>query len=168
MNDITPETRQRILLDLLNARHDVEALATAHDVPLETLAAWVQEPATQRSLNGLRLLADVQAQLYASRTRPAAVSRLLEMMHNEKGEFKPDDVRRACIELLRADIAVALVSAGAADEGPEVPEPDQFYVGDEGGERCRRDECRLERGDGWRRWSVCGRAMRSSGTGLSS
>ena len=122
------DSTSALLADVLEARHDVVALAAAHRMTPEALAAWAGRDATQRTLHGLCVLADVQTQLMLSRCRTLAVTRLVQQATQTPGDngepVSAEQARKACVDLLklemkraeRADRADTARLAGEADE----------------------------------------------------
>jgi hypothetical protein len=99
-----PHTRA-LLNDLANAEHDVLSLAERHGLSLEALVAWSQRPETRRALAGLCVLADAQAQVLLSRYRLVAATRLITQVTAEANALPPEQVRKACVDLLKTDLS---------------------------------------------------------------
>lgn len=116
---LSARRRGALLRDIFNAEHDVVALAEAHGLTPDALAAWAADAGNRQCLAGLCVLADVQTQLLLSRYRLLAATRLIRLATEEAEGVKPDDVRRACVDLLRLD----LKRAGGAGGGTEDDEP---------------------------------------------
>ena len=89
---------------------------------LAELAAWAADPANARTLEGLARLADTRAQMLLSGYRAAAAVRLIEIATDkEKGELS----RKACVDLLRADLGVfGPPSTGSNSTPPPAPDED--------------------------------------------
>ncbi len=124
MTDSLSHPADRALLaDVLEARHDVVALAEAHAMTPAELAAWAGAGATQRTLHGLCVLADVQTQLMLSRCRSLAVTRLVQQATQTPGDdgqpVSAEQARKACVDLLKLELKradAAAVGAGAGEE----------------------------------------------------
>lgn len=124
--------RSEMIRDIIEAQHDLTGLARAHDLSPDQMAAWIDEPANRRVLRGLCVLADLQTQVLLSRYRMLAVTRLIKLATSE-GEG--DIARRACVDLLRAD----LKRADGADEPEDQQRQDasalrEAIYGQEGGQ----------------------------------
>lgn len=115
-----PASSLILLHDLARAEDDILALGERHGVPLGKLAAWAGEPKTQRTVAGLCLLADLQTQLLLSRYRLVAASRLVQQATGQDEALTPEQVRKACVDLLKIELervsAVSLESAELLDD----------------------------------------------------
>lgn len=126
------ERTAALLRDIFAATHDLAALAEAHGMDPAALAAWANDEQHQAVLRGLCVLADFQAQLMLSRYRQLAVSELIRQAApapapgsgGADGEGRPavsaEQSRKACVDLLRADLKPVWVPKGAAG-GAVVP-----------------------------------------------
>lgn len=122
---VTAAQRRRLIEDIVSARHDLLALAEAHELSPQQLGAWISEPANYRLLAGLCVLADVQTQILLSRYRLVAAGRLIKLA-TEEGEG--DMARRACVDLLKLDLKRAggeVMTAGEDDD--TLPDPETLY-----------------------------------------
>lgn len=117
----------QLIQDMLHAEHDVLALAERYRLKPSDLAEWAIEPEHHRVLRGLCVLADLQTQLVLSRYRRLAAGRLIRLATDESDEKTAEVARKACVDLLRADMkradappqaAVAAVKALAETNGP--------------------------------------------------
>lgn len=116
--------RERLIADVFEARRDLSGLAEAHKLSPDELADWIGQEENQRCLTGLCLLADLQTQLMLSRYRQVAVTELIKQASGEGGASGGEGVsveqsRKACVDLLKADLKRAEVqvhSAAAADD----------------------------------------------------
>ena len=99
-------------------------IAAQVGLSLAELAAWAADPANARTLEGLARLADTRAQMLLSGYRAAAAVRLIEIATDkEKGEL----ARKACVDLLRADLGVfGPPGTGSSDTPP--PAPDEHAI----------------------------------------
>jgi len=95
------ERSLRMIEDIVHARHDLVALAKAHQVTPEQLAAWIGQGQTHHTLQSLCVLADIQTQLMLSRFRLVAAGRLIKLATDESDA---DIGRRACVDLLRLEL----------------------------------------------------------------
>lgn len=115
-----PASSLILLHDLARAEDDILALGERHGIPLGKLAAWAGEPKTQRTVAGLCLLADLQTQLLLSRYRLVAASRLVQQATGQDAALTPEQVRKACVDLLKIELervsAVSLETAEALDD----------------------------------------------------
>ncbi len=95
-------------------------IAAQVDLSLAELAAWAADPANARTLEALAKLADTRAQMLLSGYRAAAAVRLIEIATDkEKGELS----RKACVDLLRADLGVfGPPSTGGSNMPPSAPD----------------------------------------------
>lgn len=98
-----PTRYQKMLDDILQARHDLQGLAQAHGLSAAQLARWIDKPANQKTLAGLCLLADYQTQLLLSRYRSLAATRLIKLAGDEN-DGSAETARKACGDLLRLDL----------------------------------------------------------------
>ncbi|MFI4859508.1 MAG: hypothetical protein ACIAXF_02380 [Phycisphaerales bacterium JB063] len=111
-----PATSVVLLHELARAEDDVLALGERHGVGLAKLSAWAALPKTQRTVAGLCLLADLQTQLLLSRYRLVAASRLVAQATGQDDTLGPEQVRKACVDLLKIELdRVASVSLEAVD-----------------------------------------------------
>lgn len=120
----------QLIQDMLHAEHDVLALSQRYRLRPSDLAAWAAEPEHHRVLRGLCVLADLQTQLVLSRYRRLAAGRLIRLATEEGDEKTAEVARKACVDLLRADMkradalpeaalaaAKALGRVGCAEDG---------------------------------------------------
>ncbi|MEM9560842.1 MAG: hypothetical protein AAF995_11085 [Planctomycetota bacterium] len=128
-----------LLRELARAEHDVLSLGESHGLPLGELAAWASEPATQRTVAGLCLLADLQTQLLLSRYRLIAATRLVGQATGQDDGLSPEQVRKACVDLLKIELdRVASVSLDAAQDqdDPALESLKRAMLGEAGEENC--------------------------------
>lgn len=100
-----PSAEDALLADLVAAERDIFALAQRHDLGLEALAAWSDRPGVRKTVHRLCRLADLQCQAMLSRYRLVAASRLIAQASAAEGELAPEQVRKACVDLLKAQLA---------------------------------------------------------------
>ncbi len=99
-------------------------IAAQVGLSLAELAAWAADPANARTLEGLARLADTRAQMLLSGYRAAAAVRLIEIATDkEKGELS----RKACVDLLRADLGVFGPPSTRSSNTPP-PAPDEHTI----------------------------------------
>ena len=99
-------------------------IAAQAGMSLAELAAWAADPANARTLAGLARLADTRAQMLLSGYRAAAAVRLIEIATDkEKGELS----RKACVDLLRADLGV-FGPPGTGSSNTPPPAPDEHAI----------------------------------------
>ncbi|MEM6257289.1 MAG: hypothetical protein AAGI37_03125 [Planctomycetota bacterium] len=96
-----------LIQDLARAEHDILSFAESHGLSLSELVDWAAEPKTRRLLSGLCVLADAQTQLLLSRYRLIAATRLIAQATAEDAALPPEQVRRACVDLLKTELARA-------------------------------------------------------------
>ncbi|MFN3166029.1 MAG: hypothetical protein ACE37H_03080 [Phycisphaeraceae bacterium] len=120
-DEAQPAQTRALLDDLASAEYDVLSLARRHGLSLDALIAWADRPETRRALSGLCVLADAQAQLLLSRYRLAAATRLIAQVTAEADALPAEQVRKACVDLLKIELSRAtdLSLAGEADEDAE-------------------------------------------------
>ncbi len=94
--------KQKLLVeDILSAKYDVVSLAKRHQLSPRRLSDWIGESENHRILQGLCVLADIQAQLLLSRYRLVAAGRLIKMAtQDDEGDL----VRKSCVDLLKLDL----------------------------------------------------------------
>ncbi len=116
----------QLIQDMLHAEHDVLALAERYGLRPADLAQWALEPEHHRVLRGLCVLADLQTQLVLSRYRRLAAGRLIRLATEEGDDKAAEVARKACVDLLRADMkrADALPEAAMAKAMVDVPGAD--------------------------------------------
>lgn len=111
-----------LILDLASAEHDILSFARAHDLSLDELVAWAGKPETRRTISSLCVLADAQTQLLLSRYRLVAATRLIGQATSEDEALSAEQVRKACVDLLKTELSRA-ADLGLAEE----PESDQSF-----------------------------------------
>lgn len=102
-----PRVPDKLILDLARAEQDILSFAVAHDLTLDDLVDWAAKPQTQRTLAGLCDLADAQTQLLLSRYRLVAATRLIGQATAEDGTLSAEQVRKACVDLLKTELSRA-------------------------------------------------------------
>lgn len=103
-----PEATTRALLDdLASAEHDILSLAERHSLSLPALVDWACQAQTRRTVAGLCVLADAQTQLLLSRYRLVAATRLIGQATADAESLAPEQVRKACVDLLRTELTRA-------------------------------------------------------------
>lgn len=111
----------KLLADLVLAERDVLALAAGHHLSLAELAEWFDRPGRADTIARLCRLADLQCQALLSRYRLIAASRLIAQAGNEDGSLGPEQVRKACVDLLKinpADLTPAPTAVNADEPDP--------------------------------------------------
>jgi|GEM_PF-1894317 len=110
MSEPVAEQQTRALLDdLASAEHDILSLAQRHGLTLSGLVDWASDPQTRRTVAGLCVLADAQTQLLLSRYRLVAATRLIEQATAGADTLSPEQVRKACVDLLKTELSRAAV-----------------------------------------------------------
>ena len=112
----------KLIMDLARAEHDILSFAKAHDLTLDDLVDWSAKPQTRRTLAGLCVLADAQTQLLLSRYRLVAATRLISQATSEDDTLSAEQVRKACVDLLKMEL-----SRAASLSGGDEPEKDEAF-----------------------------------------
>ena len=120
--DPTTVPTHALLDDLASAEHDILSLATRHGLTLDGLVEWAFRSQTRRTVAGLCVLADAQTQLLMSRYRLIAATRLIAQATADADTLPPEQVRRACVDLLKTELTRA-----AELDGGEEPEADEAF-----------------------------------------
>ena len=115
-------TADKLILDLARADHDILSFAKAHGLTLDDLVDWAAKPQTRRTLAGLCVLADAQTQLLLSRYRLVAATRLIGQATAEDDTLSAEQVRKACVDLLKTELTRA-----ASLSGEDEPEQDEAF-----------------------------------------
>ncbi|MEM1099150.1 MAG: hypothetical protein AAGH92_10215 [Planctomycetota bacterium] len=112
-------TKSRAMLrDIFEAKRDLSGLCEHYDLSPEQLAVWADDAERRKMLQGLCVLADLQTQLMLSRYRQLAVGELIRQATGGEEGVTPEQARRACVDLLRADLK--LPSATRADSNATI------------------------------------------------
>ena len=115
-----PRPDDPILDDLLESGGDIGALARRHGMTLVELGEWADSDRTRRTLARLCRLADSHAQVAVSRFRVHAASRLAAHATSAGGDLSHEQVRKACVDLLKTQVVpqdVLAQDAAIEDEG---------------------------------------------------
>ncbi len=125
---ISGRSAAAMLRDIFEARHDLAGLAEAYGLDPAELASWANDEHNRTVLQGLCVLADLQTQLMLSRYRQLAVAELIRQANggeDEEGQatVSPEQARRACVELLRADLK-PISATGRASQGGDAEADD--------------------------------------------
>lgn len=107
MVEMDPNQTKALLDDLAGAEHDILSLAERHGLSLGRLVDWACKPDTRRTVAGLCVLADAQTQLLLSRYRLVAATRLIGQATADAETLSPEQVRKACVDLLRTELTRA-------------------------------------------------------------
>ncbi|MAE61811.1 MAG: hypothetical protein CMJ49_10710 [Planctomycetaceae bacterium] len=110
---------------IYEADADPRTLAETQGLSLLELAQSAADPAMRRALHGLRLLADLQAQLLVSRYRVMAAARLVALANTEDGG---EVARKACVDLLKLNLIDGDVGKPTDDDQPGIPTVDPQQV----------------------------------------
>lgn len=121
-DDERAKPARALLDDLAGAEQDILSLADRHGLTLEALVSWAQLPQTRRILSGLCVLADAQTQLLLSRYRLVAATRLIAQVTAEADALPPEQVRKACVDLLKTELS----RAGELSPGDSAGEDDEL------------------------------------------
>ncbi len=107
-----------LLRDIFEARLDLAELGAVHGMSPGELATWIGVEANARALAGLCQLADLQTQLMLSRYRQVAVTELIKQATggSDEAPVSAEQARKACVDLLKAELQRAKGPDGAAGE----------------------------------------------------
>ncbi|WP_432798366.1 hypothetical protein [Poriferisphaera sp. WC338] len=97
-------TGRRLVEDMLDAKHDLKALAERYRLRVDDLSEWAAEQENAQTLAGLCYLADMQTQLMLSRFRLLAADRLVRLASGEDENASAEVSRKACVDLLKLDL----------------------------------------------------------------
>jgi hypothetical protein len=111
----------RLILDLARAEQDILSFASANNLSLDDLVDWAAKEKTRRTLVGLCVLADAQTQLLLSRYRLVAATRLIGQATAEDETLSAEQVRKACVDLLKTELS------RAASLSTQEPEDDDAF-----------------------------------------
>lgn len=124
---MTDDKTKALLDDLAGAEHDILSLAQRHGLSLPALVDWACNPQMRRTVAGLCVLADAQTQLLLSRYRLVAATRLIGQATADAESLAPEQVRKACVDLLKTELSRAdtlgLADAGKAPDSDSAPDP---------------------------------------------
>ena len=132
-----------LVQDLLEARLDVVELAQRHRLSPQELSAWGRVGENQQCVSGLCRLADLQAQFLLSRYRLLAVTQLIKQatQQADDGEaVSSEQARKACVDLLRADLQVRDLGPAEPEEAKVPPLRGSLYEALEQERRPEREE----------------------------
>ena len=116
MRESDQDTTHRGLFDdLAGAEHDVLSLARQHALSFDELVDWACRAKTRRTIAGLCELADAQTQLLLSRYRLVAATRLIAQATADADTLPPEQVRKACVDLLKIELSRAAELGSGAD-----------------------------------------------------
>lgn len=104
---------EEIFEHLVQAKHAPAQLAQKLGLSLSELAKWASQPKHSQVLESLARLADVRAQMLVSEYRASAAIRLIEIATDSEGG---ETSRKACVDLLRADLGVFQQAQNQSDE----------------------------------------------------
>jgi hypothetical protein len=131
---IGKQRNKAIFADIFEAELDLTGLITKHKLTPQMLADWIGKEPHQRCLAELCVLADLQTQLMLSRYRQLAVSELIKQATGggEGGSVSSEQARKACVDLLKADLKrVPLIHPSS------LPQPDDGEDADDGGQEIQ-------------------------------
>ncbi len=113
-----PQRSSAMLRDVFEAKHDLSGLAQQYGLDPDELAGWANEAVTREVLQGLCVLADLQTQLMLSRYRQLAVTELIRQATGggEDDAVSAEQARKACVDLLRADLKPLSSAARTGDK----------------------------------------------------
>lgn len=105
-----------MLRDIFEAKHDLSGLCEQYSLSPEQLSAWASDAEHRTVLKGLCVLADLQTQLMLSRYRQLAVGELIRQATAEDEKVSPEQARKACVDLLRADLKLPGTGGKVVDD----------------------------------------------------
>lgn len=111
-----------LLDDLAGAEHDILSLARRHGLSLDGLVDWAFQPNTRRIVAGLCVLADAQTQLLLSRYRLLAATRLISQATADSDTLAPEQIRKACVDLLKTELS----RAAGLDQADDISEQNEL------------------------------------------
>lgn len=126
---------EQLIEQMLKGDRAPAEIAIGVGMTLTDLSDWARDDVNARTLEGLARLADLRAQMLLSEYRAAAAVRLIEIA-TDKEQVEPS--RKACVDLLRADLGVFKPS-DIADSDTPPPVPDERAILD-ALERLGREE----------------------------
>ncbi len=100
---------------LFRADLSMTELAQEQGLSLEELAAWVSKPLTIEILQGLIRLSNLRTQMLLSQFRADAAIQLIAIASTEKAT---DITRKACVDLIKADLKVFELKESAKGTPP--------------------------------------------------
>ena len=107
---------ERVLIEhLVRADLTMTDLAQEQGLSLEELAAWVSKPMTIEILQGLIRLSNLRTQMLLSQFRADAAIQLIAIASTEKAT---DITRKACVDLIKADVKAFEVKESAKGNPP--------------------------------------------------
>ncbi len=126
---------EQLIEQMLKGERAPAEIATEVGISLAELSDWARDDTNARTLEGLARLADLRAQMLLSEYRAAAAVRLIEIATDKE---QVESSRKACVDLLRADLGVFKPSDIANRDTPP-PAPDERAILD-ALERLGREE----------------------------
>ncbi|MEM0915529.1 MAG: hypothetical protein AAGK09_13075 [Planctomycetota bacterium] len=137
----TLDRRHALARDLLDGDADLITLLDRHGMNPEQVRAWLTDTGDADSLRSLVQLADLQAQLMLSRFRLSAVMRLIALANDDDPKQR-EPARRACVDLLKAQLDAGPTRAKPHKAGDDVHGPDlrELLFGDLDGDTTPKAE----------------------------
>lgn len=123
-NKINNKKRSALIHDLIHADFDLTVIQSKYGLTPDALAQWIREEANHGVLVGLCTIADIQTQILLSRYRLYAAGKLYQLASQEKNDSKAeqDIARRACVDLLKADLKRADLDTEPAQHDQAPPD----------------------------------------------
>ncbi|MCK4873586.1 MAG: hypothetical protein KAS72_12765 [Phycisphaerales bacterium] len=115
MSKISQARQEQLLVCILGGRMDLEEICASKRLTLQQLADWGSRDRTQQALDALRRLADVRTQLLICRYRAHAAAKLIELTGDEASL---ETARKACVDLLRVNVAESVATAPPEEQEP--------------------------------------------------
>jgi len=110
---------------MVEAETSPSEIASRLEVELDRLSALAAEESTLRTLRGLARLADVRAQMLLSKYRANAAAHLIAIASAEE----PSELaRKACVDLLHANLDVFDSALEGDDSKPSQSAPDEKTI----------------------------------------
>ena len=116
---------EQLLDNLVHGKLAPAQLAEQLGLSLSELSAWASEPKNANTLENLARLADVRTQMLVSEYRASAAIRLIEIATDSKGG---EISRKACVDLLRADLDAFKQSPTQTNEDQTPAQPSEQAI----------------------------------------
>lgn len=109
---------RRLMTEMVEGRLDVAYWARRGKLPGKALRHWLSKGEELAVLGGLCTLADLQTRLMLARYQLHAATRLIKLATSEETDSaaKADVTRKACVDLLRMELAPRAEVDEAEDE----------------------------------------------------
>jgi LPS sulfotransferase NodH len=124
-----PRIPRKTAVELMNrviaANVPPEQLARELGLTLEQMAQWISQPRNLNTVTSLVRLANLRTDLILSRFRANAVAHLVGIA----GSAEPNELsRKACVDLLNAQMQEWIANAPSGREPPSPPAPSERAI----------------------------------------